>query len=130
MKEAIAFLEGLFRDQAHTGHADYVVASAGYFHTLGIPLLNGRLFNDSDGPDASHVAVISESVARQAWPKRNPIGQTIEFGNMDGDLRLLTIVGVVGDVRMHDLEAAPRQTVYTNYRQRPRSASQFNVVMR
>jgi ABC-type lipoprotein release transport system permease subunit len=130
MKEAIAFLEGLFRDQAHTGHADYVVASEGFFHALGIPLLNGRLFEDSDGPNAPHVAVISESVARQVWPNRNPLGQTIEFGNMDGDLRLLTIVGVVGDVRMHDLEAAPQPTIYTNYRQRPRTASQFNVVLR
>ncbi len=130
LKEAIAFLEGLFRDQAHTGHADYVVASEGFFHALGIPLLNGRLFDDSDGPDAPHVAVISESVARQAWPNRNPLGQTIEFGNMDGDLRLLTIVGVVGDVRMHGLEAAPRPTIYTHYRQRPRTASQFNIVLR
>jgi ABC-type lipoprotein release transport system permease subunit len=130
MKEAIGFLDEIFRDEAHTGHADYVVASEGYFHTLGIPLLNGRLFTDSDSPVASHVAVISESVVRQEWPGQNPIGRTIEFGNMDGDLRLLTIVGVVGDVRTHNLEAAPRPTVYTNYRQRPRTTSQFNIVLR
>jgi putative ABC transport system permease protein len=130
LKEASAFFDEIFRDQARTGHADYVVASEGFFHTLGIPLVDGRLFNDSDGPDAPHAAVISESVARQAWPNQNPIGHAIEFGNMDGDLRLLTIVGVVGDVRMHNLEAAPRPTVYTNYRQRPRTASQFNIVLR
>jgi putative ABC transport system permease protein len=130
MKQAIEFLNAIFRDEAHTGHADYVVASEGYFQTLGIPLLDGRLFDDADGPDAPHAAVISESVARQEWPGQNPIGHTIEFGNMDGDLRLLTIVGVVGDVRTHDLEAAPRPTIYANYRQRPRTTSQFNIVLR
>jgi putative ABC transport system permease protein len=130
MKEATRFMEELFRDPAHTGHADYVVASEGYFRTLGIPLRKGRLFNSSDASDAPHVAVISESVARQVWPGRNPIGHTIEFGNMDGDLRLLTIVGVVGDVRTRNLEAAPRPTLYVNYRQRPRSTSQFNIVLR
>jgi ABC-type antimicrobial peptide transport system permease subunit len=124
------FMEELFRDQARTGYADYVVASGGYFRALGIPLRAGRLFNDADGPDAPHVAVISESVARQKWPDQDPIGHTIEFGNMDGDLRLLTVVGVVGEVRARGLDAAPRPAVYVNYRQRPRTASQFNVVLR
>jgi predicted permease len=74
--------------------------------------------------------VISEGVARQKWPGQDPIGQTVEFGNMDGDLRLLTIVGVVGEVRKHSLETAPRPTIYVNYRQRPRSTQQFDVVLR
>ncbi|HEY2739580.1 MAG TPA: ABC transporter permease, partial [Thermoanaerobaculia bacterium] len=127
---ATDFLQGAFRDLARTGHADYVVASEGYFQSLGIPLRSGRTFRDSDSPEAPHVAVISESVARQAWTHGNPIGRTIEFGNMDGDLRLLTIVGVVGDVRTHTLEAAPRPTIYASYRQRPRATSEFNLVLR
>ena len=49
---------------------------------------------------------------------------------MDGDLRLIRIVGVVGEVRARGIEAEPRPTVYVNYRQRPRTASQFNVVLR
>lgn len=124
------FVEGLFSNKAQTGNADYVVASEGYFEALRIPLLRGRLFNDSDGPTAPHAAVISEAVARQKWPGQDPIGQTVEFGNMDGDLRLITIVGVVGEVRKHSLETAPRPTIYVNYRQRPRAAYQFDVVLR
>src|SRR4030095_3794493 len=122
--------EDLFSNKALAGNADYVIASDGYFETLRIPLLRGRLFNDSDGPTAPHVAVISEGVAPQKWPNQDPIGQTVEFGNMDGDLRLLTIVGVVGEVRKHSLETAARPTIYVNYRQRPRAASQFDVVLR
>lgn len=74
-----------FTNPEHTGNADYVVASEGYFESLGIPLLRGRLFNGADGPTAPHAAVISESVARLKWPNQDPIGQTVEFGNMDGD---------------------------------------------
>jgi putative ABC transport system permease protein len=124
------FFNQLFRDQAHSGNADYIAASEDYFQALGIPLLKGRLFNSTDAPDTSHVAVISESVAQQKWPNENPIGHTIEFGNMDGDLRLLTVVGVVGEVRTHSLESVARPTIYVDYRQRPRSTYEFNIVMR
>ena len=88
------------------GTADYCVASKGYFKALGIPLLNGRLFDERDGPDAPHVAVVSQSMARATWPNRDPQGRTIEFGNMDGDMRLLTVVGVVADAHYRSLEEA------------------------
>jgi len=127
--EFTKFFDEIFRDQSHLGDADYSVASDGFFKTLGIPLLRGRLFDERDTMDAPHVALISQSLAQEKWPNEDPIGQTVEFGNMDGDLRLLTVVGVVGDVRDHRLEAAPRPTIYVNYRQRPQAAWHFNVVM-
>jgi putative ABC transport system permease protein len=129
MSELIAFFDNLFRDKSHLGYADFVVASAGYFPTLSIPLLEGRLFDDRDASDTPHVAVISQSLARQTWPNQDPVGRTIEFGNMDGDLHLLTIVGVVGDVRDHSLESAPPPTVYVDFRQRPQVAWTFTFVL-
>jgi putative ABC transport system permease protein len=120
----------LFSDSEHTGNADYAVASDSYFQTLGIPLLHGRLFNDSDGADSPHVAVISESAARLKCFNHDPIGQMIEYGNMDGDLRPITIVGVVGDVRTKNLEWAPGPTIYVDYRQRPRATSEFSIVLK
>lgn len=129
LKELIEFLEDLFHDSAHSGYADYAVASEGYFRTLGIPLLRGRLFEARDVEDAPHVALISESLARKKWPGQDPLGHTIEFGNIDGDLRLLTVVGVVGDVHEESLEAQPRPIIYVNYRQRPQHANDLSVVM-
>jgi predicted permease len=111
----------IFKQKGRQGVADFCVASEGYFQTLGIPLMRGRMFGEGDGADAPHVAVISESLARQRWPGQDPLGQTIEFGNMDGDLRVLTIVGIVGDVHEYGLDAPPRPTVYVNVVQRPRS---------
>jgi predicted permease len=122
-------LEQLWHDSTRTGMADYCVASEGYFHALGIPLQRGRLFDDRDTMDAPHVALISESLAREKWPNMDPLGRTIEFGNMDGDLRLLTVVGVVGDVREDSLEAKARPTIYVNYRQRPQTTGSFTVVL-
>jgi ABC-type antimicrobial peptide transport system permease subunit len=74
--------------------------------------------------------MISESIAREKWPKEDPLGHTIEFGNMDGDPRLLTVIGVVGDVRERNLETPPRPTIYVNYRQRPQATNHFTVVVR
>ena len=112
------------------GEADYCVSSQGYFQALGIPLLSGRLFNENDTATAPGVAVISESLARATWPNQDPLGRTIDFGNMDGDMRLLTVVGVVGDVHSRSLERPAEPTVYVDYRQRLRGGRDFSVVIR
>jgi putative ABC transport system permease protein len=110
----------LFQQKERLGTADFGVATDGYFQSVGIPLVRGRLFDERDTMDSQHVAVISESLARERWPHQNPIGHTIEFGNMDGDMRLLTVVGIVGDVHDYGLEVPPRPTVYVSLFQRPR----------
>jgi putative ABC transport system permease protein len=122
-------LPRLMRDSSRTGSAEFRLASGGYFRAMGIPLVRGRLFDDRDAPDAPHVALISASLARSRWPAEAPIGKVIQFGNMDGDLRPFTIVGVVGDVREASLAATPAPTFYAVYRQRPRRASALDIVI-
>jgi predicted permease len=112
----------MFQQKERRGVADFCVATDGYFQALGIPLIRGRIFDERDGANSPHVAVISESLARDRWPNQDPIGHTIEFGNMDGDLRLLTIVGIVGDTHEYGLDSPPRPTVYVDLFQRPRPA--------
>jgi putative ABC transport system permease protein len=129
-KDLSDFVVPLFRDPKQGGSADYASVSEGYFRSLDIPLLRGRLFDDRDTMDAPHVALISQSLVRQRWPDEDPIGRTIEFGNMDGDLRLLTVIGVVGDVRESSLEKPPHPTIYVNYRQRPQATYRFSAVVR
>jgi predicted permease len=123
-------LQQWFDHAASTGYANYNPASEGYFRALGIPLLRGRWFTDSDTMDAPHVALISESLAREKWRDHDPLGRNIEFGNIDGDLRPLTVVGVVGDVRDDHLEVPPSPTIYVNYRQRPQATWHFTTVVR
>ena len=94
-----------------------------------IPLLRGRTFDQTDEPNASPAAVISQSIAQKYWLNENPIGQTIQFGNMDGDLRLLHIVGVVADVHDYGVDQPVTPTIYGNAFQRLPMSS-LTVVVR
>ncbi|MGH7575416.1 MAG: ADOP family duplicated permease [Longimicrobiales bacterium] len=124
-------VDALWQDPERVGHADFTIASEGYFRAMAIPLVRGRLFGPGDGPDAQHVAVISESLAATQWPGEDPIGKFIYYGNMDGDPRAFTIVGIVGDVHQSSLETEPRPTFYGYYRQRVihRNTAGFSLVL-
>jgi predicted permease len=121
--------ERLSRDPSRTGNAEFRIASGGYFRAMNIPLVKGRLFDERDTRESSHVAVISESLAKERWPNEDPLGKVIQFGNMDGDLHPFTIVGVVGDVREESLATEPASMFYADYRQRPWVAHTFDMVM-
>ncbi|MDQ3743019.1 MAG: ABC transporter permease [Acidobacteriota bacterium] len=117
-------------DPARKGYGEFRVASPGYFDTMGIRLLRGRLFDSGDGPGTQQVALVSDSLARQYWPDEDPLDESIQYGSMDGDKHLLRVIGVVGDVREFGLEANPRPTVYVDYLQRPGQAWNFTIVAR
>jgi putative ABC transport system permease protein len=114
---------------ARQGHAKYRLASGGYFAAMGIPLLRGRTFDATDQANAPNAAVVSQSFVKKYFANEDVIGQTIQFGNMDGDLRLLHIVGVVGDVHDNGVDVAVGPTVYGNALQRLPSST-WNVVAR
>jgi putative ABC transport system permease protein len=114
--------------KARFGDAAYRVASEDYFTAMRIPLIRGRLFEPGDGPNAPHVAVVSESLAKTQWPGQDPIGRFIQFGNMDGDMRGFRIVGVVGDVRELSPETVPGPIFYGYYQQR--ATSRVSIVLK
>ncbi len=102
--------------------ADYQLADAGYFETIGIPLVSGRLFDARDAASTDHVVVVSEAFAREAWPGEDAIGKQMTGGGMDNywdQDKWATVIGVVGDIRQTDLTAAPVPVAYFPYTQRP-----------
>jgi putative ABC transport system permease protein len=103
------------------------IVTPGFFPALRVPLRQGRLLSSQDGPDAPPVAVISESMARQNWPKQNPLGKHFQLGRPEADRPLRTIVGVVGDVKPNPLDHDPAPTAYVPLAQQPESASAFVV---
>ena len=98
-----------------------------FFSALRIPLQRGRLLSDQDTASAPPVAVISESMARQAWPGQNPLGKHIQMGNPDAGLPFRTVVGIVGDVKPNAMDHDPSPTAYVPLAQQPESASAFVV---
>jgi putative ABC transport system permease protein len=100
--------------------ADYVTASPNYFSVMGIPLLRGRLFAESDSPSAPAVAVISETLAKRYFPDENPLGRRLIFGfPLDGKPVARQIVGVVGDIHDISLGKSPGPMMYVPFAQAP-----------
>jgi predicted permease len=87
-----------------------------HFTTMGIPLLAGRAFTAADDEPAPLVVVISEGLARRAWPGESAIGKRILIGRFPD---FAEVVGVVGDVKNAGLAQPPEPQAYTPYAQRP-----------
>jgi putative ABC transport system permease protein len=90
------------------------IVSAGYFQTMGIPLLAGRFFDDHDINDRAPVAVVNDAFVRRYFPTGNPIGHRLKLGRPEdsGMPWFFTIVGVVGNVRYRDLETSSSPEMY------------------
>ena len=118
---------------------DYESVTSGYFATMGIPLLTGRDFTDEDRPSGSwadtqeryraadaeerarmreeawFAVVINDVMARRYWPDGSPIGKQLYFGQVDLEqppLVIMTIVGVVAEVKTKSISEAPRAQAY------------------
>lgn len=92
-----------------TPFARYLVANGGYFETMGIRLLRGRLFTSADDSLAPPVAVISETLARTLWPNADPVGKTFVVGGFQPPR---TVIGVVADVREQTLDGSVLPEMY------------------
>jgi predicted permease len=91
------------------------VVSPGYFETMRIPLLRGRLFDDHDGPDAPSVAIVNDAMARKFWPNEQALGKRFRLNLVGGTFRLFQIVGIVADVKEMGLDEPPKEEMYFPY---------------
>lgn len=100
--------------------------NSGYLQSMAIPLLAGRTFSESDGPDSQPVILVDQFMARKYWPNGDPIGSKMR--QMDSKV-MFTIVGVVGSVKTGDLaEQNPVGQVYFHYKQN--APDSMHVVLR
>jgi putative ABC transport system permease protein len=103
---------------------DFRSVSPEYFRALGIPLVTGRVFTESDGPNAPQVALVNQSLARRYWGTQSPLGGRI---SADSGKTWLEVVGVVGDVRHYGLDTDPADEVYAPFAQIPIREGRFVV---
>ncbi|MFZ0522998.1 MAG: ABC transporter permease [Candidatus Acidiferrales bacterium] len=96
--------------------ADFSAITPGYFHTMQIGLLRGRVIAAGDGADTPHVVVINDTLARQQFPKEDPLGRQLEIGDKHD---ICTIVGVVHDVKKFTLSDRPERQMYISAAQFP-----------
>jgi predicted permease len=81
-----------------------------YFHLLKIPLLRGRLFDESDNDKAPQVGVVNEAFARTYWPNQNPIGK--RFRKARADSPWTTVVGLIANARTESLAETGVPKIY------------------
>ncbi len=96
----------------------YSVIHPDYFKTMGIPVRQGRVFNDMDCTPKARVAMISETAARRFWADKDPVGESLFIGGAQG--RAYQIVGIVRDVRITDLTTPPEPYLYLPFGQENR----------
>jgi predicted permease len=106
-------IEGRQSSAAERPEIDFRRATTGYFQTMGIPLLSGRLVTEQDVTNNTGAVVINEAMAKRFWPGEDPIGKRISTATSNGQqTQWQTIVGVVGSVRHLGLDVEPRPEIY------------------
>ena len=101
---------------------DFFTTGIGYFRTMGIPIIKGRDFNETDRHGSTPAIIITDTFARQYFPNEDPIGKRIQPGisSIEGEESTMReIVGVVGDVRNRALNTEPRAAYYVPQTQVP-----------
>ncbi len=101
----------------NTYRAEFRSVSPGFFDTMGVPILQGRDFNDSDKDGSERVVIISQSLANELFPGQNPLNRTLHW--TDGVMKFIgisyeprRIIAVVPDFDDENIIPAPAQTIY------------------
>ena len=111
----------------HSGHGSLV--SSDYFAAMGIPLLEGRTFEERDDLRSLPVTIVSRFAAARLWPGQDALGRRVTFGRLPTrpDAPWWQVVGVVGDVRDTELALEPQMEIYIPRLQIPAARSMLVV---
>jgi putative ABC transport system permease protein len=94
----------------------YQSVSRDYFQTMGIRLMDGRLFDDRDAQGAPEVAIVNKTMAMTFWPNQNPLGRRIRPSG-PGKIPWCTVIGIVDDVKNAGLDHPTGTELYLPYQQ-------------
>ncbi len=112
-----------------TGGAGFYSVSSGYFSSLGIPLVRGRLLTERDDASAPGVVVISQEMARLYWPHGDPLKDRIQIGVGAGPAFAeppRQVIGIVGDTRNRSVDQPPDPMMYIPIAQMPNGETALN----
>jgi putative ABC transport system permease protein len=99
--------------------AQFTAVTADYFRVMGTQLVRGRFLADSDDDQAPRVALIDETTASRFWPNEDPIGKRFKPGGRQSNAPWVTIVGVVGNVKIDGFDQPAQPRVYYSMLQNP-----------
>jgi predicted permease len=118
-------------DRPFHGGGGWLTVSPGYFESFKIPIIRGRSFDDRDAANGPPVVLINEAMAKQFWPKADPLRDTIWIGKgIMSELALerpRQVIGIVGNVRDGGLNREPGPTMYVPNAQVPDALNALNT---
>jgi putative ABC transport system permease protein len=88
------------------------VVDAGYFKTLRIPLLGGRVFGPADRSGAPKVAIVNDLLAKRLWPGESPIGKQMPVHSPGSTDRVATVIGEIAALRSGAIDHPPQPELY------------------
>ena len=118
-------------ERAKLPSAAFSPVSAGYFETLGMRLLKGRVFNATESPDSPKVVVINETLATRLWPGEDPIGKRLKQGWPETPAAIAPwreVIGVVADVKFNGIASDTPLQAYLPFAHEP--SRSVAIVMR
>jgi predicted permease len=107
-------------------HGEENHVSIDYFHTLGIPLLQGRTFQSTDQPHTQEVVILNQTFAQRLFGNADPIGHSLGYETAPGDHRFL-VVGVVADAHVDGLRMPAPPVAYFSLEQGASAAGNIEV---
>ena len=105
---------------------NFNVVSPGYFDAMGIRVVRGRGFTDTDRDGAPYVVVVNEAFARRFWPGSDALGRRVRLAGSDGP-RPAEVVGIVPDGKYRSLTEEPLPYMYYPYLQWPAASMMLQV---
>jgi putative ABC transport system permease protein len=107
-------------DDSKAPQGSILFTTPGYFHTLGVPLIEGRDFTEKDNANSRRVVIINQTLARKFLPNQSPIGRRFKEGGSDRTVNpWMEVVGVVGDVKYEGLDTPTAPAYYLPFAQSP-----------
>jgi putative ABC transport system permease protein len=113
-------------ERGEAPEADDRVITPGYLRTMGIPVLRGRAFTDADRAGGLQVAMINQTMAKQFFKGRDPVGEELNLGDADKPA-WWRIVGVTGDVKAFGQDQPTHADIYRPFDQHPYSIIAFTL---
>ncbi len=119
------FVEGRASKNDRTDYALFNIVSTTYFETIGMPLLQGRVFTEQDHKTSKPVAIINEAMAHRYWPNQNPLGRKFRYN--DAKAPTVEVVGIVKTAKYVLPAERPTPCFYLPFDQNERSDMVLHV---
>ena len=130
LRQQFAITEGEVLEDSALPSALSTIASADYFETLGIPLREGRLFNNTDEIGAPFAFVVNRTLAERFFPAGDALGREIRLGTAESPGETGRILGIVNDTRNRGLQVDTQPELYASLRQASGVFNQIYLILR